>query len=128
MTSGTPVTADEKAALVRRLWRRIPVQVRRRFWRNTNYGAREPSEQLIAAIVGSTTIDTVKICAATMAADAEVIDLHDIAARLPALVKIKRDLEYRTPENGLPLANIVLTREQAVEIFTHVAAILKHQS
>ena len=46
--------------------------------------------------------------------------LHDVAAGLPALVKIKRDLEYRTPEGGRPLVNIVLTREQCVELLTHV--------
>jgi hypothetical protein len=110
------MTADEKALLVRRLWRRIPVQLRKGFWRQTDYGAREPMEEIVAAIVGATTIDTVKICAAVMEANAEAVDLHDVAARLPALVKIKRDLEYRLPESGRPLANIVLTREQATEL------------
>jgi hypothetical protein len=37
-------------------------------------------------------------------------------------VKIKRDLEYRTPEGGRPLANIVLTREQCVELLTFIGA------
>jgi hypothetical protein len=114
------MTADEKAALVRQIWRRIPVKVRKQFWRETNYGAYDPSETVIAAIVGDATLDVVKICNAAMAADAEVIDLHDVAARLPALVKIKRDLEYRTPEGGRPLANIVLTREQCIELLTHI--------
>jgi len=44
-------------------------------------------------------------------ADAETVDLHDVAARLPALVKIKRDLGYRLPGSGRPLANIALTRK-----------------
>ena len=57
-----------------------------------------------------------------MAADAEVVDLHDVAAGLPVLVKIKRDLEYRTAEGGRPLANIVLTREQCVELLTFIGA------
>jgi hypothetical protein len=42
-------------------------------------------------------------------------DLHDAAAQLPALTKIARDLEYRLP-CGRPLANIVLTREQAAAL------------
>jgi hypothetical protein len=87
--------------------------------RETNYGTYDPSETVIAAIVGDATLDVVKICNAAMAANAEVIDLHDVAARLPALVKIKRDLEYRTP-HGLPLANITLTREQCIELLTHI--------
>jgi hypothetical protein len=116
------MTADEKAALVRQIWRRIPVKVRKRFWRATNYSAFEPSETVIAAIVGDTTLDVVKICNAAMAANAEVTDLHDVAAQLPALVKIKRDLEYRTP-HGLPLANITLTREQCIELLTHVVGL-----
>jgi hypothetical protein len=43
-------------------------------------------------------------------------DLHDVAAQLPARTKIARDLEYRLPGNGKPLANIVLTREQAAAL------------
>jgi hypothetical protein len=42
--------------------------------------------------------------------------LHDVAARLPALTKITRDLEYRLPGSGRPLANVVLTREQAAAL------------
>jgi hypothetical protein len=38
----------------------------------------------------------------------------------PALVKIQRDLEYRLPESGRPLKNIVLTREQAAELLAYV--------
>ena len=41
---------------------------------------------------------------------------HDVAAQLPPLEKIVRDLEYRLPESGKPLANIVLTREQAADV------------
>jgi hypothetical protein len=43
-------------------------------------------------------------------------DPHDIAARLPALERLKRDLDYRLPESGRPLANIALTREQCTEL------------
>jgi hypothetical protein len=42
--------------------------------------------------------------------------LHNVAARLPALEKIRRDLDYRLPESGKPLANIALTREQCIEL------------
>jgi hypothetical protein len=41
---------------------------------------------------------------------------HDVAAQLPPLEKIVRDLEYRLPGSGKPLANIVLTREQAADV------------
>jgi hypothetical protein len=71
--------------------------------------------------VAAATTNTVEACAAVLAANAEVVDLHEVAAGLPALVKIKRDLEYRTPESGRPLANIVLTREQCVELLMHIA-------
>ena len=47
---------------------------------------------------------------------AEHVDLHEVAARLPALVKIARDLKYRLPGSGKPLANIALTREQCIEV------------
>jgi hypothetical protein len=43
-------------------------------------------------------------------------DLDDVAARLPALERLKRDFDYRLPESGKPLAHIVLTREQAIEL------------
>ena len=49
----------------------------------------------------------------TVGIDASKVDLHDVAARLPPLEKIKRDLDYRLPGSDKPLANIVLTREQA---------------
>jgi hypothetical protein len=48
--------------------------------------------------------------------DAATVDLHEVAARLPALTKLRRDLAYRTPEKGRPLKNICLTREQAIEV------------
>jgi hypothetical protein len=114
--------------LTRTLWRKVPVQLRRRFWHETDYGTREPSAELAAAFVAAAATDTIKACAAVMAANAEVVDLHDVAAGLPALVKIRRDLEYRTPENGLPLANIVLTREQCVELLTYVASLKRAAS
>jgi hypothetical protein len=50
--------------------------------------------------------------------DSDENDLHDVAAQLPALTKIARDLEYRLPESGRPLANIVLTREQAAALLS----------
>jgi hypothetical protein len=34
--------------------------------------------------------------------------------QMPPLAKIRRDLEYRLPNSGRPLANIVITREQAI--------------
>jgi hypothetical protein len=116
------LTNDEKRKLIKHAWRHTPVQLRQRLWRETGYGAREPSEELVAAFVAAASINTVEACAAVMAADAEVVDLHDVAAGLPALVKIKRDLEYRTPEGGRPLTNIVLTRGQCVELLTHIGA------
>jgi len=48
--------------------------------------------------------------------DAAIIDLHDVVAQLSAFVKIKRDLDYRLPGNGRPLANIALTRKQCLEL------------
>jgi hypothetical protein len=48
--------------------------------------------------------------------DASKVDLHVVIARYPALERIKRDLDYRLPGNGRPLANIALTREQAIEV------------
>jgi hypothetical protein len=48
--------------------------------------------------------------------DAATVDLHDVVARLPALERIRRDLDYRLPGSGRPLANIALTREQAAEV------------
>ena len=114
------LTNDEKRKLIKQLWRMTPVQLRQRLWRETDYGVREPSAELVATFVAAATANTIEACAAVMAADAEVVDLHDVAAGLPALVKIKRDLEYRTPEGGRPLANIVLTREQCVELLTHI--------
>jgi hypothetical protein len=58
-------------------------------------------------------------------ADAEALDLHDVAARLPALVKIARDLEYRLPGSGRPLANIALTREQCIDLLALCAGKLE---
>jgi hypothetical protein len=115
------MTSDEKRALIKQLWRMTPVQLRQRLWRETGYGVREPSEELVAAFVAAATTNVVEANAAVMAADAEVVDLHDVAAGMPALVKIKRDLEYRAPENGRPLANIVLAREQAIELLAFCA-------
>ena len=116
------LTNDEKRKLIKQLWRMTPVQLRQRLWRETDYGVREPSAELVATFVAAATANTIEACAAVMAADAEVVDLHDVAAGLPALVKIERDLEYRTPEGGRPLANIVLTREQCVELLTFIGA------
>jgi hypothetical protein len=45
-------------------------------------------------------------------------DLDDVAARLPALERLKRDVEYRLPESGNPLAHVVLTHAQAAELLT----------
>jgi hypothetical protein len=47
-------------------------------------------------------------------------DLHEVVARLPAIVKIKRDLEYRLPGSGRPLGNIALTREQCIDLVAYV--------
>jgi hypothetical protein len=118
-----PLSADEKQKLITQIWRRIPVRVRKRFWRETNYGVCEPSHGLTATIVTEATAEVVKACDAVMAADAEVFDLHEIAATLPVLLKIKRDLEYRLPENGRPLASIVLSREQCTELLAYIAAL-----
>jgi hypothetical protein len=116
---------DEDRHLIERIWRRVPVRTRRQFWAKTGYGTRDPSEQLKATLVAAALSATTDECTVVMAADAEVramnaemTDLHELCARLPVLVKIRRDLEYRTPENGMPLANIVLTREQAIELLT----------
>jgi hypothetical protein len=114
------MTDDEKRTLIKQLWRMTPVQLRQRLWRKTGYGAREPSAELVAAFVAAATTNTVEACTVVMAANAEVMDLQDVAAGLPAFVKIKRDSEYRTPESGRPLANIVLTREQCVELLAHI--------
>jgi hypothetical protein len=35
---------------------------------------------------------------------------------IPAIEKIRRDLEYRTPVLGMSLAHIVLERQQAIEL------------
>jgi flagellar motility protein MotE (MotC chaperone) len=43
-------------------------------------------------------------------------DLDDVAARLPALERLQRDLAYRTPESHKPLAYLVLTYAQGVEL------------
>jgi hypothetical protein len=43
-------------------------------------------------------------------------DPHEVAMPLPALEKIKRDLEYHLPESGRPLAYVALSREQAIEL------------
>jgi hypothetical protein len=113
---GARLDATEKQKLITNIWRRVPVRVRKSFWRGTNYGAHEPSHGLTATLVIEAATEVIKACNGAMAADAEVFDLHEIAAKLPALLKIKRDLEYRTPEGGRPLANIVLSREQGVEL------------
>jgi hypothetical protein len=76
-----------------------------------------------ATLVTEAATEVIKACNAAIAVDAEVFDLHDIVVKLPALLKIKRDLEYRLPGNGNPLANIVLSREQCVELLTYVAAL-----
>src|SRR5262249_31084488 len=52
------------------------------------------------------------------AVDAAKVDLHDVVAQFPALEKIQHDLDYRLPGSGRPLANIALTREQAIELLT----------
>jgi hypothetical protein len=52
---------------------------------------------------------------------AEKQDVSEIAAELPALTKLARDLAYRLPGSGKPLAHIVLTREQADELLKQAA-------
>jgi len=52
--------------------------------------------------------------------DAAKVDLYDVAARLSAIDKIVRDLEYRLPGSGRPLANIVLTRQQCIDLLAHL--------
>jgi hypothetical protein len=59
--------------------------------------------------------------AAIAGLDTSVIYLDDVVAQLPALTKIKRDLDYRLPGSGRPLANIVLAREQAIELLAFCA-------
>jgi hypothetical protein len=59
---------------------------------------------------------------ARLACDAERhLEDHvvEIAEGLPALTKIARDLDYRLPGSGKPLAHIVLTRQQAAELLAH---------
>jgi hypothetical protein len=123
---------EEDRRLIERIWRRVPVKVRRRYWEETDYGKRAPSEPLKAVLIAAATASTVDACAVVMAAnaevkavDAEMTDLAEVVARLPALVKIRRDLEYRLPENGQPLAHITLTREQAIELLSHCAKMTK---
>ena len=123
MTTGAKLDADEKQKLITTIWRKIPVRVRKQFWRTTGYGVDEPSHTVTATLVTEASTEVIKACNAVMAADAEVFDLHEIAAKLPALMKIKRDLEYRMPEGGRPLANIVLSREQGIELLSYVAAL-----
>jgi len=53
---------------------------------------------------------------------AEREDLHEVAARLPALTKIAGDLEYRLPGSGRPLANIALTRQQCIDLLARLTA------
>jgi dCTP deaminase len=52
--------------------------------------------------------------------DAAEVDLHDVAAQLSAIEKIVRDLEYRLPGSGKPLANIALTRQQCTDLLAHL--------
>ena len=52
--------------------------------------------------------------------DAAKVDLHDVAAQLSAIEKVVRDLEYRLPGSGKPLANIALTRQQCIDLLAHV--------
>jgi hypothetical protein len=51
---------------------------------------------------------------------AEKEDLHEVAAQLPALTKLKRDLAYRLPGSGRPFATIVLTHEQGAALLVQV--------
>jgi hypothetical protein len=120
---GARLNADEKQKLITQIWRRVPVRVRKHFWRTTNYAASEPSHGVTATLVTEAATEVIKACNAVMTADAEVFDLHEIAAKLPALLKIKCDLEYRTPDGGRPLANIVLGREQCIELLAYIAAL-----
>jgi len=57
------------------------------------------------------------------AAEKAAKDLHDVAAQLPALTKIGRDLEYRLPGSNRPLGNIALTRQQCIDLLAHVARV-----
>jgi hypothetical protein len=120
---GARLDADEKQKLITNIWRRVPVRVRKSFWRSTSYGAQEPSHGVTATLVTEAAAAVIKACNGAMAADAEIFDLHEIAAKLPALLKIKRDLEYRTPESGRPLASIALSREQCIELLSYIAAL-----
>jgi hypothetical protein len=67
------LTNDEKRKLIKHAWRLTPVQLRQRLWRETGYGVREPSEELVAAFVAAASTNTIEACAAVMAADAEVL-------------------------------------------------------
>jgi hypothetical protein len=48
--------------------------------------------------------------------------LDETAARLSALERLKRDLDYRLPGSGKPLAHVVLTHEQAAELLGNAGA------
>ena len=67
-TTVTAMTNDEKRALIKQFWRMTPVQLRQRFWRQTGYGTREPSAELVAAFVAAATTNTVEACAAGLGA------------------------------------------------------------
>jgi hypothetical protein len=61
-------------------------------------------------------IERQKAKAAAEPADAVDDDPDEIAAKLPALERLRRDVAYRLPTSGKPLGNIVLTRGQAIEL------------
>ena len=103
-------------------WSKLPIALRRRFWRETDYNTNKPSPELLAEIEAwrreHPPIDDSKIKEIEgTAADqhAKRADIDDDAARLPALARLERDIEYRLP-NGKPLGHIVLSRDQGIEL------------
>jgi hypothetical protein len=48
-------------------------------------------------------------------------DAHEVAAKLPVLTKLARNLAYRLPSSHKPLAHIVLTYAQATELLEQAA-------
>jgi hypothetical protein len=104
-------------------WFTLPLRLRKRFWRATGYDKGSPSSALEATLQTAAEHAAMRQGAAEIvgAVDSADVDLHEVAALLPALVRLKHDLKYRLPGSGRPLANIVLTREQCIELLDYIA-------
>jgi len=44
------VVVEEDRPFCRQHWYKLPLKMRRRWWRETSYGTREPSSELVEAI------------------------------------------------------------------------------